>query len=179
MLGQLNKGVYVLMTGLDIERLILSAGPVGIMQACCDVAFNYVHQREAFGRKIGTFQVLLLYFKRRILTSSSVGTGQNGRYVLDNKRLSRVSVRSRSCSQRGQNKQQGLRRRYPVHSGKGDASSTRCHSAARCIQKPFVSYVNAFLQAVTVTSTTTLPAASCAMPSSMRSAPVRAKCDDW
>ena len=62
MLGQINKGVYVLMTGLDVERLVLAAGPVGIMQACCDVAFNYVHQREAFGTKIGTFQVLLRLF---------------------------------------------------------------------------------------------------------------------
>lgn len=58
MLGEKNKGVYVLMSGLDIERLVLSAGPVGIMQACCDVAFAYAHQREAFGEKIGSFQMI-------------------------------------------------------------------------------------------------------------------------
>jgi isovaleryl-CoA dehydrogenase len=58
MMGPLNRGVYVLFSGLDIERLILSAGPVGIMQACCDVAYKYAHEREAFGQKIGTFQML-------------------------------------------------------------------------------------------------------------------------
>ncbi|XP_011442388.3 isovaleryl-CoA dehydrogenase, mitochondrial isoform X1 [Magallana gigas] len=58
MLGEKNKGVYVLMSGLDIERLVLSAGPIGIMQACCDVAFAYAHQREAFGEKIGSFQMI-------------------------------------------------------------------------------------------------------------------------
>jgi len=56
-LGEVDKGVYVLMKGLDIERLVLAAGPLGLMQAACDVAFNYAHQREAFGTKIGTFQV--------------------------------------------------------------------------------------------------------------------------
>ncbi|PVD38094.1 hypothetical protein C0Q70_00705 [Pomacea canaliculata] len=58
MLGQLNKGVYVLFSGLDIERLILSGGPIGIMQACCDLAFQYAHVREAFGTKIGHFQMI-------------------------------------------------------------------------------------------------------------------------
>uniref|UniRef100_A0A914XJ88 Isovaleryl-CoA dehydrogenase, mitochondrial n=1 Tax=Plectus sambesii TaxID=2011161 RepID=A0A914XJ88_9BILA len=57
-LGKEGKGVYVLMTGLDVERLVLSGGPVGIMQASCDVTFDYVHQREAFGTKIATFQLL-------------------------------------------------------------------------------------------------------------------------
>ena len=56
-LGSENKGVYVLMSGLDYERLILSAGPLGIMQAAIDVAFPYMHQREQFGEKIGHFQV--------------------------------------------------------------------------------------------------------------------------
>ncbi|KAK6165885.1 hypothetical protein SNE40_022706 [Patella caerulea] len=58
MLGERNKGVYVLMSGLDIERLLLSAGPLGIMQACCDVAFDYAHVRECFGTKIGHFQLI-------------------------------------------------------------------------------------------------------------------------
>lgn len=56
-MGELNKGVYVLMNGLDYERCVLSAGPVGIMQACVDVAFTYVHERKQFDQKIGTFQV--------------------------------------------------------------------------------------------------------------------------
>jgi isovaleryl-CoA dehydrogenase len=57
-LGQTNRGIYVLFTGLDLERLVLAAGPVGIIQACCDVAFDYAHQREAFGLKIGQFQMM-------------------------------------------------------------------------------------------------------------------------
>ncbi|CAH1793946.1 unnamed protein product [Owenia fusiformis] len=57
-MSKLNNGVYVLMSGLDYERLVLAAGPVGIMQACCDVTFDYVHQREQFGKKIGTFQLM-------------------------------------------------------------------------------------------------------------------------
>jgi len=57
-LGPLNKGVYVLMSGLDLERLVLAAGPVGLMQACCDVSFAYAHQRKQFGRNIGEFQLM-------------------------------------------------------------------------------------------------------------------------
>lgn len=58
MLGQLNKGVYVLMSGLDYERLVLAAGPVGLMQAACDVAFEYAHSRKQFNTRIGEFQLL-------------------------------------------------------------------------------------------------------------------------
>ncbi|XP_017769881.1 PREDICTED: isovaleryl-CoA dehydrogenase, mitochondrial [Nicrophorus vespilloides] len=57
-MGGVNKGVYVLMSGLDYERLVLAAGPVGLMQACCDIAFNYAHQRKQFGQPIGEFQLL-------------------------------------------------------------------------------------------------------------------------
>ncbi|XP_026165390.1 isovaleryl-CoA dehydrogenase, mitochondrial isoform X1 [Mastacembelus armatus] len=57
-LGTLNKGVYVLMSGLDLERLVLAAGPVGIMQAVLDMAVPYLHIREAFGQKIGHFQLM-------------------------------------------------------------------------------------------------------------------------
>jgi len=57
-MGGLNKGVYVLMSGLDYERLVLSAGPLGLMQAACDISFEYAHIRTAFGQKIGTFQLL-------------------------------------------------------------------------------------------------------------------------
>ena len=55
--GGVGKGVYVLMSGLDLERLVLSAGPVGLMQAAIDVAFPYVHVRHQFGQPVGTFQV--------------------------------------------------------------------------------------------------------------------------
>lgn len=57
-LGPLNKGVYVLMSGLDLERLVLAAGPVGIMQACCDIAFQYAHERKQFETRIGEFQLI-------------------------------------------------------------------------------------------------------------------------
>lgn len=58
MLGAKNKGIYVLFSGLDLERLVLAAGPVGIMQAACDVAWNYAHERKQFGQKIGEFQMI-------------------------------------------------------------------------------------------------------------------------
>ena len=47
-LGGVNKSVYVLMSGLDLERLVLSAGPVGLMQTAVDVAFPYVHVQQQF-----------------------------------------------------------------------------------------------------------------------------------
>ncbi|XP_068961843.1 isovaleryl-CoA dehydrogenase, mitochondrial [Petaurus breviceps papuanus] len=57
-LGHLNKGVYVLMSGLDLERLVLSGGPLGVMQAVLDHTIPYLHVREAFGQKIGHFQLM-------------------------------------------------------------------------------------------------------------------------
>jgi len=57
-LGDVNKGIYVLFSGLDLERLVLAAGPVGILQAVCDVAFDYAHQRKQFNQPIGHFQML-------------------------------------------------------------------------------------------------------------------------
>jgi isovaleryl-CoA dehydrogenase len=57
-LGNLNQGVKVLMSGLDYERVILAAGPVGIMQACLDVVLPYIHDRKQFGQSIGEFQLI-------------------------------------------------------------------------------------------------------------------------
>ena len=57
-LGQVGKGVNVLMSGLDYERAVLSAGPIGIMQACMDVVMPYVHERKQFGQAIGEFQLV-------------------------------------------------------------------------------------------------------------------------
>lgn len=57
-LGQLNRGVYVLMSGLDLERLVLAAGPLGLMQACLDTVVPYVHERKQFNQAIGEFQLL-------------------------------------------------------------------------------------------------------------------------
>jgi isovaleryl-CoA dehydrogenase len=56
-LGGENNGVKVLMSGLDYERLVLAGGPVGLMQACLDVALPYSTQRQQFGQAIGNFQV--------------------------------------------------------------------------------------------------------------------------
>jgi isovaleryl-CoA dehydrogenase len=57
-LGEEGRGVEVLMSGLDYERVVLAGGPLGIMQACLDVVLPYVHDREQFGRPIGTFQLM-------------------------------------------------------------------------------------------------------------------------
>jgi len=59
-LGGLNQGARVLMSGLDYERLVLAAGPVGLMQAALDVAVPYSTQRRQFGTPIGQFQVRLV-----------------------------------------------------------------------------------------------------------------------
>ncbi len=56
--GGEGKGVNVLMSGLDYERLVLAGGPLGIMQACLDVVVPYVHEREQFGQPIGSFQMI-------------------------------------------------------------------------------------------------------------------------
>jgi isovaleryl-CoA dehydrogenase len=57
-LGHYNQGVQVLMSGLDYERVILAAGPVGIMQACLDVVLPYVQERKQFNTPIGEFQFI-------------------------------------------------------------------------------------------------------------------------
>jgi isovaleryl-CoA dehydrogenase len=57
-LGQVGRGVQVLMSGLDYERVVLSAGPLGIMQACMDVVVPYIHDRKQFGQAIGEFQLV-------------------------------------------------------------------------------------------------------------------------
>ena len=58
MLGSENRGAAVLMSGLDYERVVLSGGPVGIMQACLDVVIPYMHERKQFGQSIGEFQLI-------------------------------------------------------------------------------------------------------------------------
>ena len=58
MLGGLNTGVQLLMSGLDYERVVLSGGPLGVMQACMDVVLPYVRERKQFGQPIGQFQLM-------------------------------------------------------------------------------------------------------------------------
>ncbi len=57
-LGEVDRGTYILMRGLDSERLVLSAGPIGIMQACMDVVLPYLHERKQFGQPIGSFGIM-------------------------------------------------------------------------------------------------------------------------
>jgi isovaleryl-CoA dehydrogenase len=57
-LGGVGQGVNVLMSGLDVERAVLSGGPLGIMQACMDVVVPYIHDRKQFGQSIGEFQLM-------------------------------------------------------------------------------------------------------------------------
>jgi isovaleryl-CoA dehydrogenase len=57
-LGAVGRGVNVLMSGLDYERVVLAAGPLGLMQACLDVVLPYVHERKQFGQPIGAFQIM-------------------------------------------------------------------------------------------------------------------------
>ena len=57
-LGEEGRGVRVLMSGLDYERLVLSGGPLGLMQSCLDAVLPYVHQRQQFGQPIGEFQLI-------------------------------------------------------------------------------------------------------------------------
>ncbi len=57
-LGQVGRGVNVLMSGLDYERVVLAAGPLGIMQAAMDIVLPYVHERKQFGQSIGEFQLV-------------------------------------------------------------------------------------------------------------------------
>jgi isovaleryl-CoA dehydrogenase len=57
-LGEVGRGVNVLMSGLDYERVVLAAGPLGIMQACMDIVVPYVHERKQFDRPIGDFQLM-------------------------------------------------------------------------------------------------------------------------
>ena len=57
-LGELNKGITVLMNGLDYERLVLGGGPLGLMQACLDTVLPYIHERKQFKKSIGEFQLI-------------------------------------------------------------------------------------------------------------------------
>lgn len=57
-LGRVDGGAAVLMSGLDLERLVLSGGPLGLMQSAFDFATDYVHQRKQFNTRIGEFQLM-------------------------------------------------------------------------------------------------------------------------
>jgi isovaleryl-CoA dehydrogenase len=70
-MGGLNRGVAVLMSGLDYERAVLAAGPLGIMQACLDVVLPYVRERKQFGKPIGSFQLMQAKIADMVVALSS------------------------------------------------------------------------------------------------------------
>jgi isovaleryl-CoA dehydrogenase len=70
-IGPVNGGVGVLMSGLDYERVVLSAGPLGLMQACLDVVLPYVRERKQFGKPIGSFQLMQAKIADMIVALSS------------------------------------------------------------------------------------------------------------
>jgi isovaleryl-CoA dehydrogenase len=70
-LGEEGKGVEVLMSGLDYERAVLAGGPLGIMAACLDVVVPYVHDRQQFGKPIGTFQIMQAKLADMYVTASA------------------------------------------------------------------------------------------------------------
>jgi len=70
-LGAVGRGVNVLMSGLDYERAVLAAGPLGIMQACLDVVLPYVHERKQFGQSIGEFQIMQAKLADMYVTASA------------------------------------------------------------------------------------------------------------
>lgn len=70
-MGPVNGGVGVLMSGLDYERAVLAAGPLGIMQACLDVVLPYVRERKQFGRPVGSFQLMQAKIADMVVALSS------------------------------------------------------------------------------------------------------------
>ena len=144
-LGDVGGGVSILMSGLDYERVVLAAGPLGIMQACIDVVMPYVHERKQFGQPIGEFQLV-----QGKIADMYVAMNACKAYV--------YSVAQRLRPRRDHAR--GRRRRHPLCGRERHQDGARRRS--RC-------------SAATATSTTIPPAAICATPSSTRSAPAPAK----
>ena len=144
-LGEVGGGVNVLMSGLDYERAVLAAGPIGIMQACMDVVLPYVHERKQFGEPIGDVPT---------------DAGQDRRHVHHHERLAGLCLCRRQSLRPRRDHAQGRRRRHPLRRREGhpDARSTPSSCSA-----------------ATATSTTIRPDGCCATPSSTRSAPAPAK----
>ena len=106
-LGAVGKGVNVLMSGLDYERAVLAAGPLGIMQAALDIVVPYVHERSQFGQPIGTFQLV---------------QGKLADMYVDDERRARLRLcRRASACDRGADHAQGCRRRDPLRRREGHA----------------------------------------------------------
>ena len=115
-LSEVGRGVNVLMSGLDYERAVLAAGPIGIMQACMDVVLPYVHERKQFGEPIGTFQLVQGKIADMYTTMNA-----SRAYVL----CGGQGLRPRRDHARGRGRRHSLRR------GKSHAMRARCHPVAR------------------------------------------------
>ena len=109
-LGEVGRGVNVLMSGLDYERAVLAAGPLGIMQACMDLVLPYVHERKQFGQSIGTFQLMQGKLADMYTTMSAT--------------RAYVYAVAKACD-RGANVAQGCGRRHPLCGGEGDLDGAR------------------------------------------------------
>ena len=144
-LGEVGGGVNVLMSGLDYERAVLAAGPLGIMQACMDVVLPYVHERKQFGQPIGTFQLM----QGKLADM----------YTTMNASRAYVYAVAKACD-RGETTRE-------------DAAGAILYAAEKATQMR--ARRDPAASAATATSTTTRPAACCATPSSTRSAPAPAR----
>ena len=109
-LGEVGRGVNVLMSGLDYERAVLAAGPLGIMQACMDVVLPYVHERHQFGRPIGEFQLM---------------QGKPRRHVHHDERHQGLRVCGGQGLRSRPYKPQGRGRRHPLRRREGDLDGAR------------------------------------------------------
>lgn len=104
-LGVEGNGVNVLMSGLDYERVVLAAGPLGIMQACMDVVIPYVHDRHQFGQAIGRFQLIQAKLADMYVTMNSASC---------------LCLRGGESVRRWPHHARGRRRRDPVRCREGD-----------------------------------------------------------
>ena len=115
-LSEVGRGVNVLMSGLDYERAVLAAGPIGIMQACMDVVMPYVHERKQFGQPIGTFQLV----QGKIADMYTTMNASRAYVYAVAKGLRPRRDHARGC-----------RRRHPLCRGKGHPMCARRDPAAR------------------------------------------------
>ena len=145
MLGTVGDGVNVLMSGLDYERVVLAAGPLGIMQAALDVVIPYVHERKQFGQPIGSFQLM----QGKLADM----------YVTMNAAKAYVYAVARACDE--------------GRTTREDAAGAILYAAENA--RPGSRSRRSSASAATATSTTIRPGACCATPSSTRSAPAPAK----
>ena len=120
-LGSVGGGARVLMSGLDYERAVLAAGPIGIMQAVMDNVVPYIHDRKQFGQSIGEFQLI----QGKVADMYTVLQG--GTRLLLHGRQEPRPARQRACAPGAQ----GLRQRDPVVRREGDLDGRRGHPDLR------------------------------------------------